>query len=159
MKIKSLVLAAIPVLAALALLLFVWQRLPRQDPAIQSEMANIVGDYRRIIVLMDGADDLDLATRTRSVAAGRVLFYKKTRALQDLTQKMLEPLGRPGRIGQLVRYLNEDRTLHDADKLAFLDLVDELATAAPGDSLRALLDNLQSIQLAYREEVTRIFSQ
>jgi peptidoglycan/xylan/chitin deacetylase (PgdA/CDA1 family)/tetratricopeptide (TPR) repeat protein len=58
----------------------------------------------------------------------------------------------------LVRYLTEDRSLHDADKLAFLDLVDGLDDAT-GPQARALLDNLQSIQLVYREEVTRIFSQ
>jgi len=159
MKIKSAAIAAIPVLLALGLFFYFWQRLPRQDPAIQSAMATVVDNYRKIIVLMDGADDLDEATRTRCTEAGRVLFFQKQRGAQELTQKMLEPVGREARIGQLIRYLNEDRSLHDADKLALLDMVDELATAAPSDSLRALLDNLQSIQLAYRQEVTRIFSQ
>jgi peptidoglycan/xylan/chitin deacetylase (PgdA/CDA1 family)/uncharacterized caspase-like protein len=59
-------------------------------------------------------------------------------------------------VRQLVRYLTENSRLHDADKLAFLDLME---SAGSGDAVKALKDNLQSIQLAYREEVTRIFSQ
>ena len=71
-----------------------------------------------------------------------------------------------------MRYLTTDPSLHDADKLAFADLVEELleAVTPPGgwqgkrrdplaDSLGNLWDNLQSIQTAYRQEVTRIFSQ
>src|SRR5262249_24513008 len=129
MKHKSLILAAIPILAAAALFYLVWQRLPRQDKAIQSAMADIVGDYRRIIVLMDGADDLDQATRARCVAAGKVLFFRKQRAIQELTEKMLDPWGGAARVRQLARYLAEDRSLHDADKLALLDLVDDVSSS------------------------------
>ena len=75
-----------------------------------------------------------------------------------LAAKLADPSGRPARVRQLTRYLTDDRNLHDADKLAFLDLVSELAEGGTRD-LQPLLDNLQSIQLAYREEVTRIFSQ
>jgi hypothetical protein len=86
--------------------------------------------------------------------------------LDDLGGKLQQS---PDAIRQLIDYLTQDRTLHDGDKLAFQDVVDEPDASPPpaargrrngiGASLSALRDNLQSIQLAYREEVTRIFSQ
>jgi hypothetical protein len=77
--------------------------------------------------------------------------------------------GRSG-IEQVVRYLTADQSLHDADKLAFADLVEELLDSVTqpnasqrdrdlAESLGNLWDNLKSIQATYREEVSRIFSQ
>ncbi|HUK19781.1 MAG TPA: polysaccharide deacetylase family protein [Bryobacteraceae bacterium] len=148
------------------------------DPAVQTALNGITDDYRKIIVLVDGAETLDEAARARAMAAGRLLFYRKHQALDDLTSKLETEYQQaaaggfrqsPNGIRQLIQYLTADHTLHDADKLAFQDLVDELDTPPPAplrarrnpvlNPLRALRDNLQSIQLAYREEVTRIFSQ
>jgi peptidoglycan/xylan/chitin deacetylase (PgdA/CDA1 family)/uncharacterized caspase-like protein len=158
MRWKRLVLAAASISAAAVLLYFL--RPPRQDRTVQTALLSAVDDYRKIIVLMDGADALNEAAHARCNAAGQVLFWRKQHALDQIAGKFAEPSGRGARNQQLIRYLTEDRSLHDADKLAFLDLVAELAEGGPGDlRLRALLDNLQSIQLAYREEVTRIFSQ
>ena len=110
---------------------------------------------------MDGAEALDEATRARSTAAGEALFWRKHRALDEIARLLAEPSRREARLQQLIHYLTGNASLHDADKLAFLDLVSDLAEGSPGGppSLRTLLDNLESIQLAYREEVTRIFSQ
>jgi peptidoglycan/xylan/chitin deacetylase (PgdA/CDA1 family)/tetratricopeptide (TPR) repeat protein len=159
MRRKALVLAAALVVGAAALLFFL--RPPREDRTVQTALAGIVDDYRKIIVLMDGADALDDATRARCEMVGHALFWRKHRALDDIAAKLAEPAGRAARIQQLVRYLTDDRSLHDADKLALLELVADLTEGPPTNSphLRALLDNLQSIQQAYREEVTRIFSQ
>ncbi len=148
----------------MAAILFIWwwrSRTPLQDEPLQTAIAAIVADYRKIIVLMDGADALDPATRARCAATGQALFYRKQRSLQDMAASLSQSSSQPARIDALVRYLSDDRSLHDADRLAFLDLVDELAdsNSPSAPRLRALLDNLQSIQLAYREEVTRIFSQ
>jgi len=166
MKTKTIVVAAVSVLLGVGLVAAALWYLAQQwglrlDPTVQSAETGIVGDYRKIIVLMDGVDALDEAARARCLAAGRALFYRKHRALDDLGRQLAEPAGQQARLQQLIRYLTEDRSLHDADKLAFLDVVDELAESDAGKmpQLRALLDNLQSIQLAYREEVTRIFSQ
>src|SRR5215468_6706496 len=151
-------IAVAGVCVAAILLIVVWRWRTRTDDALQSALSGIVSDYRKIIVLMDGADSLDDSLRARCAATGQVLFWHKQQLLDDVTRKLTEGSGREARARQLVRYVSEERSLHDADRLAFLDLVDELADArAPG--ARALLDNLQSIQLAYREEVTRIFSQ
>src|SRR5215831_4505028 len=123
----------------------------RPDPALANDLQAVTENYRKIIVLMDGAEGLDDATRARCIAAGRQLFWQKQRAIETLATR----LSGPG-IRQLNEYLTADRSLHDGDKLAFLDLVDELPADGP---VRGLRDNLQSILLAYREEVTRIFSQ
>jgi hypothetical protein len=86
-------------------------------------------------------------------------FLAQTAFAPDVTGNRSEGAGHEARVEQLIRYLSADRSLHDADKLAFL--IDELAggRSRSAPQLRALLDNLQSIQMAYREEVTRIFSQ
>jgi peptidoglycan/xylan/chitin deacetylase (PgdA/CDA1 family)/uncharacterized caspase-like protein/Flp pilus assembly protein TadD len=156
MRWKLLVLAAASISAVAALLYFL--RPPRQDRAIQTSLSSVVDDYRKIIVLMDGADALDETAHARCNLAGQALFWHKQRALDHIAATFEEPSTRALHVRLLVRYLNEDRGLHDADKLAFLDLVSQLAEGGTAN-LRPLLDNLQSIQLAYREEVARIFSQ
>jgi len=138
----------------------------RRDAALQGSLDGITRDYRRIIVLVDGSESLDPAAKARAIGAGRILFWRKHQALDELEAKLRQ--SQDG-IQQLIRYLNDDRTLHDADKLAFQDVVDGLEADPPAalrgrrnlalNALRALRDNLQSIQLAYREEVSRIFSQ
>jgi peptidoglycan/xylan/chitin deacetylase (PgdA/CDA1 family)/Flp pilus assembly protein TadD len=153
---KQKILAGAGLAAVVAgILLFVLLR--REEPAVAANLNGITDDYRRIIVLMDGAESLDEAVRARCITAGRMLFYRKQRAIEELGQQLA---GHPPRIRQFVRYLQEGRGLHDADKLAFLDVVEELESPkARQDPLKPVLDNLRSIQLTYREEVTRIFSQ
>jgi len=148
------ILAAV-LLAAVAEGIFWFWVSRRDDPAVKVALQSVTDDYRRIIVLVDGNDTLDDATRARTVAAGRLIFYRKQQALNDLTQKLDTNRG----VRQLVRYLDDDPALHDADKLAFLDLVETLDTPAREHQFKAVRDNLQSIQLTYREEVTRIFAQ
>ncbi|HJZ99924.1 MAG TPA: polysaccharide deacetylase family protein, partial [Candidatus Solibacter sp.] len=139
------------------------------DPELDRTLSAITADFRKIIVLMDGAESLDPTLRERCVWAGRQLFWRKQNAVNQLQQKLSSPAGENG-VRLLTRYLSAASSgLHDADKLAFLDLVEELDTAPSSDvpaqrkqnrdSLKTLHDNLQSIQLTYREEVTRIFSQ
>jgi hypothetical protein len=103
----------------------------RPDPALASAFQAVTENYRKIIVLMDGAEALDEAARARCVAAGRQLFWQKQRALDALANR----LSGPG-IRQLNEYLTEGRSLHDGDKLAFLDLVDELPPDGPVRGLR-----------------------
>jgi len=140
----------------------------RADPALQASFNNVLTDYRKIIILIDGEEALDNQTRARCLFAGRKLFHDKQEALERVTERLTADYSRKNTDGirQLTRYLNDDLALHDADKLAFLDLMDELNSMTPpaardpvASSVRSVYDNLQSIQLAYREEVTRIFSQ
>lgn len=129
------------------------------DRALAGALNGITDDYRRVIVLMEGAENLDDATRARCLSAGKQIFFHKEHALNDVARKLTEArdAGNMDSLHQVARYLTGS-ALHDADKLAFLDLLDQLGDTVP-DDLKAVRDNLQSIQLAYREEVTRIFSQ
>jgi hypothetical protein len=151
MRWKLLVLAAASI-SAFALLLYLL-RPPRQDRTVQTALSSVVDDYRKIIVLMDGADSLDEAAHARCNLAGQALFWRKQHALDQIAATFAEPSARTSHVRQLIRYLTEDRSLHDADKLAFLDLVSRLAEGGTPD-LRPLLDNLQSTQLAYRDRGT-----
>jgi peptidoglycan/xylan/chitin deacetylase (PgdA/CDA1 family)/tetratricopeptide (TPR) repeat protein len=165
------------VLAAVASLLFLVQparfRTFRNDDALQASLNGVTDQYRKIIVLMDDADALDDAARARATAAGRILYWQKQHALEEIGARLSGGGTRnTDGIRQVVRYLTTDQSLHDADKLAFADLVEELldsvtqpdAGAGSGnrelaESLGNLWDNLKSIQATYREEVSRIFSQ
>ena len=146
-------------------------RLTRSDPALQSSLASVTDAYRKIIVLVDDADTLDDATRVRATGVGRILYFQKQHTLDEVAAQLT---GGPRRnadgIRQVIRYLTSDPSLHDADKLAFTDLVEELldSVTRPGasrqdrelaEALGNLWDNLKSIQATYREEVSRIFSQ
>jgi peptidoglycan/xylan/chitin deacetylase (PgdA/CDA1 family)/tetratricopeptide (TPR) repeat protein len=145
------------VLAAVAAGILLVALLRRNEPSLNDGLNAIADDYRRIIILMDGADSLDDALRARCLTAGKLLFFRKQHAIDELERSLT---GHPLRIRQLVRYLQDNRGLHDADKLAFLDVVETLESPKSRyDPLKPVLDNLLLIQLAYREEVTRIFSQ
>jgi peptidoglycan/xylan/chitin deacetylase (PgdA/CDA1 family)/TolA-binding protein len=183
MKSKGWLLAAGAVLASGAVLVaalwFWWWREPafHFDPSLNTALNGIVRDYRQVIVLVDGADMLDAAAHARAIAAGRILFWRKQNVLEDTGRRLTEEYQQAERsrfrrnangVRQFIEYLNNGAGLRDADKLAFLDLVEELQAAVPQNaagrypmaaSLAALRDELQSIQAAYREEVARIFSQ
>jgi len=62
-------------------------------------------------VLVDGNDSLDDATRARTVAAGRLIFYHKQQTLNELAQKLDSKRG----VRQLLHYLDQNPALHDAD--------------------------------------------
>jgi peptidoglycan/xylan/chitin deacetylase (PgdA/CDA1 family)/tetratricopeptide (TPR) repeat protein len=167
MRYKTLVILGAALAGVAALLFFVrpsrlLQPRLQLDPALESALIGVTQDYRKIIVLMDGADALDDARRERCLAAGRQIFWRKQRAIDDLDRRFTEHAN-ANDLRQLIQYLSAG-SLHDADKLAFLDLVEEIASPGAGRNpvdaaLKSLLINLQSIQLTYREEVTRIFSQ
>jgi peptidoglycan/xylan/chitin deacetylase (PgdA/CDA1 family)/uncharacterized caspase-like protein len=166
---KDLIVLAGTLLVVACLLVWVQpQRLLQirfqADPALDASFRSLTGDYRKIIVLMDGADTLDQVARNRCVSAGRQIFWHKQQTIEQIDHKLVS---NTDGIQQLIHYLTGAGSgLHDADKLAFLDIVDELDSGPWKNegswlrsSVRALRDNLQSVQLTYREEVTRIFSQ
>jgi peptidoglycan/xylan/chitin deacetylase (PgdA/CDA1 family)/tetratricopeptide (TPR) repeat protein len=134
----------------------------REDPTLDARLDTITTDYRRILLLMDGAESLDAATRSRCRTAGRRIFWDEQQTIRELAAELTRA---PQKIGQVVRYVDPALTvpgtahLRDADRLAFLDLFEELASNTQSNDVRAVLDDLHSIQNSYREEVSRIFSQ
>jgi len=145
---------------ALVLIAAAWLWLARRgtahDPALEAALDGITGSYRKVIVLMDGAEALDEVARARATAAGRILFYQRQHALEELRGRLE---GNAAATRQFIEYVSRNPRLHDADKLAFLDLVEDLESGPAAAGLKDVKDNLEGIQLAYREEVARIFSQ
>jgi peptidoglycan/xylan/chitin deacetylase (PgdA/CDA1 family)/uncharacterized caspase-like protein len=137
-----------------ALAWYVWW-VRRDDPGLTASLNSLVNDYRRIIVLMEGVDALDESGRARARGVGRRIFWNKQETVERLTGHLRE---NKYSVRQTVRFLSGG-SLHDADKLALLDVFEQIADAGREPELvRATLDELQSIQNAYREEVARIFS-
>src|SRR6516164_7653971 len=135
LKWKKLIALAAALVAVASLLL--WVRPQRflqpsfqPDPALDAAFKAITEDFRKIIVLMDGAETLDDAVRARWVSAGRQIFYRKQSGIQQLSARLAAP-GSENAVRQLIQYLTAGAGLHDADKLAFLDVVEELDTTPP----------------------------
>jgi hypothetical protein len=76
MKKRIAIAAACLAAGVAAYLAWNWRVRPGRaaDEAFQAALAGVVDDHRKIIVLMDGVDDLDATTRARCIAAGRALF-------------------------------------------------------------------------------------
>jgi peptidoglycan/xylan/chitin deacetylase (PgdA/CDA1 family)/uncharacterized caspase-like protein/Flp pilus assembly protein TadD len=176
---KKFVIPAIVLALALAVaVVLIRPSKPQQfhpDPQLQAIFDSVTQDFRSIIVLVDGADALDDAVRASAIDTAQMIFWRRHHAQEELTAHLVEQYRQAARVGfrgadgvrQLLQYLNQNAQLHDADKLAFLDTMEELESAVPVtpanrdklvDSVRATADNLRSIQLAYRQEVTRVFS-
>src|SRR5689334_18709783 len=110
----------------------------RNDRALRPSLDNITTNYRRIIVLMDGAENLDAAMRARCRSAGRRIFWEKQAAIAELAQNLETE---PRNIRQVIDYLRSS-SLRDADRLAFLDLFEELAAVpAISPGVKSELDN------------------
>src|SRR5439155_10444364 len=83
-------------------------------------------------------------------------------------RKAMSARSQPKDVNLFIDYLTNNQELRDADRLAFLDLVDELLAVTQEragnrkssllSALQKLNDELKSIQSVYREEVARIFS-
>src|SRR6185369_10359069 len=100
-----------------------------EDPAIRSSLESVTNNFRKIIVLMDGAQDLGEAALARCRTTGRRIFYAKQEAMDDLATRLKDDYtaNRPARILQTIQYVS---TIRDADKLAFLDLFEDLQEMA-----------------------------
>lgn len=162
-------LALIALLVAAGAGIAVWYSVDhyRDDGSITAQLDAITNRYRRILILMDGAEALDEATRSRCRTAGRRIFWEKQQATDTLAREIA---GQPKKVAQVIRYVTSTVALpgtthlRDADRLAFLDLFEDLAgsdtsVSEKPDDIRTALDDLHSIQNAYREEVSKIFSQ
>ena len=102
--------------------------LRRNEPSLGAGLNAVTADYCRIIVLTDGVESVEATVRARCLSAGEILFFRNQRDIRELEPRLA---GHPLRIRQLVGYLQDDRGLHDADRLAFLDGVRELWLSVP----------------------------
>ena len=68
-------------------------------------------------MLVDGAELLDDAGRNRSLAAGRIIFWREQDAVNQIGRLLTEQSGGAAAVRQFVQYVSKDPSLHDADKL------------------------------------------
>jgi peptidoglycan/xylan/chitin deacetylase (PgdA/CDA1 family)/uncharacterized caspase-like protein len=143
------------------------------DPAVQNETARqvdgAVATFRKIIVVMDGADALDEMNRERVTTVGRVLFQENQERLGALTATLSNQLaaGQYPAIDAFLDRLENNPDLHDADKLVFREVLEELAMAMPRNSAASTLEKrvaddlaaLDQIQALYEKEIDKMFGQ
>ncbi|MEW6733847.1 MAG: polysaccharide deacetylase family protein, partial [Acidobacteriota bacterium] len=152
---------------------------PSTQTELKTSLEKILNIYRKIIVLFDDEASLSTQERDRCVDAGRKLYYEKQELLDEIAQSLNGELRKAlatrfkektTNVEGFIDYVINSPTLRDADRLAFLDLADELLTtvqesrvtnakkSALQNSLQKFNDELKSIQDVYREEMARIFS-
>lgn len=140
--------------------------------SIRAGLAEVLADWRKIIVLL--ADEKTLSKNELEAAsqAGQALFHDKLARLAKLEETLdaLATSPNPARfeaIAKLLDYIESEPALFDADRLAFRELLQALqATVARDTSLPAIklhkrisedLDALAEIERNYEKEIRRIF--
>ncbi len=147
---------------------------PRASSApapLPRDLAPILDAYRKIIVLVEDATTLEAADQERADVAGRLLYQQKHQDLTALSDALTSQLrAKPPVLTRTTAFLDAVEThseLHDADKLAFADVLDALSEAAAGvpgadgERLRARVKEdiagLGEIQALYQKELEKIF--
>jgi peptidoglycan/xylan/chitin deacetylase (PgdA/CDA1 family)/uncharacterized caspase-like protein len=138
---------------------------------LTGDIAPIVEAYRSIIVLLESETALEPDVRPRATLVGRLLFQANHQRLSALTEKLTGEISGTGPLDATTTFLTDLEThpeLHDADKLAFVDVVGDLIDAlrsskTPGAAkmlvgrVEADRDGLTEIQGLYNKELDRIF--
>jgi peptidoglycan/xylan/chitin deacetylase (PgdA/CDA1 family)/Flp pilus assembly protein TadD len=116
---------------------------------VATDVSAIVADFRGVVALVAdeaGADD-------RAVTVARLLFQDSHERLDALAARAAAD---PAVATALLDQLESDASLHDADKLAFRDLLGELPPSPRALAGRQALDGIQA---RYDAELTHIFEQ
>ncbi len=141
---------------------------PATPAAVAAIMDDTVAAYRKIIVLMDDSAALDPGNRERVRTAAWILFEQnreRTVLLEESLRADASSNNSPLLTAFLTR-LESNAALRDADKLAFRDLLDDLAHLSdqeiPSAALRRRISDdaaaLEQIQTLYQKEIAQIFS-
>jgi peptidoglycan/xylan/chitin deacetylase (PgdA/CDA1 family)/Flp pilus assembly protein TadD len=120
---------------------------PEAATDVATDIAAIVDGYRGVIALLDG----DPAEGDSALTVAWLLFEQNHDRLQALADRAAAD---PAVAAAALDRLAADATLHDADKLAFRDLVDGLPPSPRVDRDRAVLDGIQA---RYDAEVKKLF--
>ena len=135
-----------------------------QTPAsasIAKQADTVVSNYRKIIVLMDGAGALDPGVRDRASTAGRILFQDNQERLSALEEQLIPPLsgGNTVPAEEFLDRLENNPEYRDADKLAFKDTLEDLSAAVGTNNetlatkIREDQSALAQIQVLYQKEI------
>jgi peptidoglycan/xylan/chitin deacetylase (PgdA/CDA1 family) len=149
------------VLAALALALAGCGRASADGPAAAApELPAVVKAHRQVIALLDEGNGLAAADRPRADVLARVIFHENRERLDRLQEGFASD--RTALLAAL-DYVENGQDLRDADKLAFRDLLADVASDL-GDADAILRTRLASdlavlgqIQARYDKELAKIF--
>ena len=183
MRAKLLTAGSVIVLLAAGVAWYVASRRPAPAPqtyaelrelSVPQECDDIVAAFRQIIVLTENDDALDEAVRGRVLTVGRMLFEQNTGRVNILATALgAEVEGKlvsPGSFPQATAFLDRVENYpdyHDADKLAFRNVFDELSARVQKNTAAAPLAKrvaedvaaLGQIQVMYEKEIHLAFRQ
>ena len=141
---------------------------PGTPAQVAADVDASVASYRKIIVLMDDAAVLDEGNRERVRTAAWILFERNHERLDELEQSLGADAARNDSplVAAFLDRLESSPDLHDADKLDFRDVLDDLAAVPvaeiPSAALRQRIGDdaaaLEKIESLYQAEVSQIFS-
>jgi peptidoglycan/xylan/chitin deacetylase (PgdA/CDA1 family)/tetratricopeptide (TPR) repeat protein len=144
------------------------QPAPVSTASVASTLDDAVADYRKIIVLMDNSAALDEGNRERVHTAAWILFEKNGERLEKLEQDLKADVAQkdsPITAAFLTR-LETNSDYHDADKLAFRDVLDGIASATANGTINPALRKritddvaaIEQIHALYQKEISQVFS-
>jgi peptidoglycan/xylan/chitin deacetylase (PgdA/CDA1 family)/tetratricopeptide (TPR) repeat protein len=137
--------------------------------AIAQPLDDIVANFRKIIVLTENDDSLEEALRGRVLTVGRMLFEQNVVRLNAISGELATELA-GAQFTRTEAFLDRVETnpdYHDADKLAFRNVFDELTASIkehPGAASlqKRVADDvaaLDQIQALYEKEIALAFRQ
>lgn len=140
--------------------------------ALDVSLRELLANYRKIIVLLAEDAALPAGAREQTTRVGQALFHDNQArgAALERTLSALVSSGKPERfdtINSLLDFIESDKSLYDADRLAFREVLQGLlADVARDSSLPAIkvhkrisedLDALAEIERNYEKEIRQIF--
>jgi peptidoglycan/xylan/chitin deacetylase (PgdA/CDA1 family)/tetratricopeptide (TPR) repeat protein len=137
---------------------------PTNTPEAQlaREMDGVVERFRKILVLTEDEATLDPITRDRVKTIGRAVFQQNLEYLSELSGSLVTELGGKSYLRTIAFLDRMEKTgdYHDADKLAFREVLEDLADAPnlpPAIAGRVADDKaaLDKIQGMYEKEIAR----
>ena len=149
--------------------------MPRSGPvpaSLDMGLKDLLANYRKIIVLLADEQALPASDRERTTQVGQALFHDNQERIKRLERALAGLLASasPQRfetLHGLLEFIESDKGLYDADRLAFRDLLQGLlAEVARDSSLPAIklhkriaddLDALAEIERNYDKEIRQIF--
>jgi len=136
------------------------------DGDIAKHADSVVANYRKIIVLMDGAGALDPGVRDRASTTGKILFQENQDRLSALEHLLVAPLsgGNTAPVEEFLLRLENNQEYRDGDKLAFKDVLEDLSAAISANDEQLVIriredqSALAQIQVLYQREIGDILS-
>jgi len=133
---------------------------PGQTSVVQTA-DNVVANYRKVIVLMEDDPSLDAAKKERTVILARMLFEQNEENLEGLRAAVVSD---PVKLSAFLDQLETGPDYHDADKLAFRDLLEDLnseSSQGPAPAVRKRIADdiaaLAKINALYEKELGQVF--